>query len=1463
MSISNNESSSAADVSIDLADNDNDHDEERVATDSIGRVAELTINDNNSNNNSNMSNNVSPLEDIARRFQSTVPIKDTRRYRARLYRKTFVGSDAVSTLQELLQEYYINSNANNDNRVVTRSQATALGIYLMHKYQLFAHVSKSDHHVLYDDYYFYKFARVSVDLTAVEEEDLSHPKESTVTTATTSSSRMSLLSQFSSSSSSSSLLPSPLQRRRRLQQQPPPPQTANPIFSATDDQAFLERLLSQSQESKRRNETDDDDDDETNENETKNEASTMFQKCVDCDKLRAQARPTQRFDEVAALTMMADDVVLEHGKDVHDDDDGEDDDGDESIAVSTLSSSARLEQQQQQQQQLHLDRRLSRETLKDPAKLQEAAVAFELGMEVGTHRFHGRPYPDTFVGTDAVDFLVASGWACTREGAVAVGRAVAKQFDLFEHVTKEHVFQDDYYFYRFIPGDKRKGMYETSNDTFSSADTAILAASSKVLRRNKKKTLEEIAIDFEQSIKVEDRRFHLKTYKQCFIARDAVSFLVGGLYVASRTDAVQLGQRLEKELDLFEHVTKQHTFEDDYLFFRFKEIRLRDLKEGFLSDEQSLPEPQECLDLERLATEFRKNVTTTTNTYHLKRYKQTFIGSDAVDYLVNSSNAKTRKDAVLLGRELEEKLSLFRHVKGDHPFKDDHLFYRYNDKEFATSLSSLSTSSEKLDEIAEALKQNLDVKTRRYYHKVYKDCFLGSDAVSYLVEAGYAPDRSSAVELGRDLANFCHLFEHVERDHELKDEELFYRFLYTEDNSPILDLDTDALRPLARQLVNDLKVSSHRYRLRVYKDTFSGEEAVSFMVSSGMAATKEEAVALGKQLQSTFNLFEHVTRDHGFENKFLFYRFIPEGSRRLWEELSVEEELDELVFDSTWDRKLAAFGKRATERRLDSAGMLSLSSRLNNSIANLVDIKDIRLKVWLAEFRRLDPRWRILSFFVSAWSEIVRFYSVAMLLCVCACSSIFFVFSLQNEVAQLGGENVSDISLGNVHPLLWFLTRSSVFSVWRPTAYVAIRRMMLGEAVGKGLNIKGKSAKRGKNSGFVPYLQIGDNKHKDLCRTIHKHTKIRLFFPSGCFHSRDEVVEYLESVAEEMIAAVNDAKRILTDVSSDSTAIEQAKETMLWDVPDLSITYLDDYSPSCYGIEIPSRLFWEALVVRQDCYRKPGSQYDVGRASLAAFQDMNNATLQFPSKDSPRAVLWQNACSRDPLNIHELLMAYEEKGRVRPVVSDFDPFLVGTRRVRYDPKDACLPTEQVDVLKWCVKQIGGILDGPTRPETWTNRWLEVLKRESNNGFHPSIPPYGFGDIKSYSIMRNAIERLTADGSVRHGAESFNYYFPQDLDDKYLVVSDRLDPVPWRYMDDASLRAFLMEQVDMGYTFPLNPKWILCDPGWKALYDKLLSSDQVDIINSMKIWFPPESGVREEIEEICSRNPEGFMRGLRQ
>ena len=93
-----------------------------------------------------------------------------------------------------------------------------------------------------------------------------------------------------------------------------------------------------------------------------------------------------------------------------------------------------------------------------------------------------------------------------------------------------------------------------------------------------------------------------------------------------------------------------------------------------------------------------------------------------------------------------------------------------------------------------------------------------------------------------------------------------------------------------------------------------------------------------------------------------------------------------------------------------------------------------------------------------------------------------------------------------------------------------------------------------------------------------------------------------------------------------------------------------------------------------------------------------------------------------------------------------------------------------------------------------------------------------------------------------------------------MISDDLPgtKLQWKYVDVKGLQDLLMQKVDEGFAFPLNPKWILADdPKWKVLYDKMLKSTHPNIIDSMEAWFPVASGIREEIERIHRKYPEGF------
>eukprot|EP01147_Barroeca_monosierra_P003426 gene3426-6065_t len=64
-----------------------------------------------------------------------------------------------------------------------------------------------------------------------------------------------------------------------------------------------------------------------------------------------------------------------------------------------------------------------------------------------------------------------------------------------------------------------------------------------------------------------DRIYHLQTYKNCFVASDAVRFLIEKGFAASRQEATEKLQELV-ESNLIHHVTHDNTFSNNKLFFR-------------------------------------------------------------------------------------------------------------------------------------------------------------------------------------------------------------------------------------------------------------------------------------------------------------------------------------------------------------------------------------------------------------------------------------------------------------------------------------------------------------------------------------------------------------------------------------------------------------------------------------------------------------------------------------------------------------------------------------------------------------------------------------------------------------------------------------------------------------------------------------------------------------------------------
>eukprot|EP00928_Gymnodinium_smaydae_P030752 TRINITY_DN2277_c0_g3_i1.p1 TRINITY_DN2277_c0_g3~~TRINITY_DN2277_c0_g3_i1.p1 ORF type:complete len:1054 (-),score=226.96 TRINITY_DN2277_c0_g3_i1:19-3180(-) len=425
--------------------------------------------------------------------------------------------------------------------------------------------------------------------------------------------------------------------------------------------------------------------------------------------------------------------------------------------------------------------------------------------------------------------------------------------------------------------------------------------------------------------------------------------------------------------------------------------------------------------------------------------------------------------------------------------------------------------------------------------------------------------------------------------------------------------------------------------------------------------------------------------------------------------------------------------------------------------------------------------------------------------------------------------------------------RSRWFAVYRPTSRDAIAKMLGGEAVGKGLNIKGKSAKRNRLSGLVPFLQISYDGHKGELEGPAPEARLKLFFSSRLLRARAR--QELEPLLSVDVGLCIETERIIRDIDD----------------------YVDG-DGGAFGLDVPDPVAFEAFIQRPRLAYTVG--WDTGRESIPAYMDMNLHAVR--EKSMPPVVLWQSD-NGNPMNPHGLLMAYAE-AKVKPVVSDFDTFTVGSCGFRYEEQ---LAPDQQELARWSLEQAAALLESAAQPQTsdvdggaapnvdfpgpvsWTDGWIDKYKLAAEGGLVQRLPPYGFGDPASYRLVAEVVQATSSLGAVRHGAECFNFLFPQELDDTMLVVWDGFEHVegglPWKYMSEEELREFLLERVKEGFTFPLNPVWPIRDPGWYDVFLALMASHDEDAQAARDVWYPPHAGIVERIKELHARYPNGYPR----
>ncbi|XP_061544640.1 DEP domain-containing mTOR-interacting protein isoform X1 [Phycodurus eques] len=168
---------------------------------------------------------------------------------------------------------------------------------------------------------------------------------------------------------------------------------------------------------------------------------------------------------------------------------------------------------------------------------------------------------------------------------------------------------------------------------------------------------------------IKDRRYHLRTYPNCFVAEELIVWLVNHKEAPDRTTAVCLMQHLMHQ-DIVHHVCdKWSEFKDAKLLYRFRKddgtfpfntqvkifMRGQRLYEHLIGDKHSILQLRE---------------------EHGVAYQRSFPGCQMIDWLLQNGEAVSRCRGLELCRALQEH-RVIQHVAQKHDFFDSGLLYQF------------------------------------------------------------------------------------------------------------------------------------------------------------------------------------------------------------------------------------------------------------------------------------------------------------------------------------------------------------------------------------------------------------------------------------------------------------------------------------------------------------------------------------------------------------------------------------------------------------------------------------------------------------------------------------------------------------------------------------------------------------------------------------------------------------------
>uniref|UniRef100_A0A3Q3ELL1 DEP domain containing MTOR-interacting protein n=1 Tax=Labrus bergylta TaxID=56723 RepID=A0A3Q3ELL1_9LABR len=182
-------------------------------------------------------------------------------------------------------------------------------------------------------------------------------------------------------------------------------------------------------------------------------------------------------------------------------------------------------------------------------------------------------------------------------------------------------------------------------------------------------TGEQLRLRLHEAKVIKDRRHHLRTYPNCFVAKELIDWLIEHKEASDRDTAIKIMQKLLDQ-SIIHHVCDEHReFKDLKLFYRFRK------------DDGTFPLDSEAKVFMRGQRIYEKLMNTENTLLQTREeegdvFERTLVASEFIDWLLQEGEISTREEAEQLGRRLLEH-GIIQHVTNKHHFVDGPLLFQF------------------------------------------------------------------------------------------------------------------------------------------------------------------------------------------------------------------------------------------------------------------------------------------------------------------------------------------------------------------------------------------------------------------------------------------------------------------------------------------------------------------------------------------------------------------------------------------------------------------------------------------------------------------------------------------------------------------------------------------------------------------------------------------------------------------